>query len=80
MATHRIPILGWATRPDTSGDVFMEPATIKGTNDFFQGFVWVFNDSGNDDELYGRFTVPQNYVGTAAIIVVWTSTATSGDV
>ena len=80
MATHRIPILGWATNPDASGDVFFEPATILGTNDFFQGMVLVFNDSGNDDEIFGRFTVPQNYVGTANLVIIWTSTATSGDV
>lgn len=80
MATHRIPILGWPTNPDASGDVFFEPATIKGTNDFFQGMVAVFNDSGNDDELFGRFTVPQNYVSNANIVVVWTTTAITGDV
>jgi predicted carbohydrate-binding protein with CBM5 and CBM33 domain len=28
--------------------------------------------------VYGQFTVPQNYVGTAAVIPVWTTTATSG--
>lgn len=80
MATHRIPILGFATVPDTSGDVFFEPATVKATNDFFQGMVLVFNDSGADDELFGRFQVPQNYVGTANLVIVWTTTATSGDV
>lgn len=80
MATHRLPILGWATKPDASGDVFFEPASVKGTNDFFDAMVLVFNDSGNDDECYGRFHVPQNYVGTAKLVIVWTTTATSGDV
>lgn len=80
MATHRIPILGWATKPDASGDVFFEPATVKATNDFFQELVLVFNDSGADDEIFGRFTVPQNYVDTANLVIIWTSTATSGDV
>ena len=80
MATHRIPILGFGTVPDTSGDVFFEPTTVKGTNDFFQGLVLVFNDSGADDELFGRFNVPKNYVDTANLVIVWTTTATSGDV
>ncbi len=80
MATHRIPILGHATLPDTSGDVFFEPAVVKATNDFFQSLVLVFNDSGADDELFGRFEVPQNYVGTANLVIVWTTTATTGDV
>lgn len=80
MATHRLPILGFATKPDASGDVFFEPASVKGTNDFFDGLVLVFNDSGNDDELFGRFQVPQNYSGSAKLVIVWTTTATSGDV
>ena len=79
MATHRIPIIGWESKPDASADVFFEPATVKGTNDFFQGMVLVFNDSGADDEIFGRFTVPQNYVDTANLVVVWTTTATTGD-
>lgn len=80
MATHRVEIYGWATKPDSSGDVFFEPATVKGTNDFFQGLVLVFNDSGNDDEIWGRFTVPQNYNNTANLVIIWTTTATTGDV
>lgn len=80
MATHRIPIIAWSVNPDVSGDVFFEPATVKGTNDFFQGQVLVFNDSGNDDELFGRFNVPKNYVGTANLVIVWTTTAVAGDV
>jgi len=80
MATHRIPILGPATLPDASGDVFFEPVTIKATNDFFKGLVLVFNDSGNDDECFGRFHVPQNYVGSANLVIVWTTTAITGDV
>ena len=80
MATHRLPILGWAVKPDASGDVFFEPAAVKATNDFFQGMVLVFNDSGADDECFGRFNVPPNYVGTANLVIVWTTTATTGDV
>ncbi len=80
MATNRLPILGFATKPDVSGDVFFEPASVKGTNDFFDGLVTVFNDSGADDELFGRFQVPQNYVGTAKLVIVWSTTAIVGDV
>jgi len=79
MATFRIPILGFSTKPDSSGDVFPEPASVKGTNDFFDQLVWVFNDSGVKDSLYGIFQVPQNYVGTPKVVVEWTSTATSGN-
>lgn len=80
MATHRIPILGFGTVPDDSGDVFSEPYSIKATNDVWGHLVFVFNDSGARDGLRGLFHVPKNYVGTANLIIIWTSTATSGDV
>lgn len=80
MATHRINILGANTLPDNSGNVFFEPYTIKATNDTWKHGHFVFNDTGNRMGLYGAFNVPKNYVGTASIIIVWTTTATSGDV
>lgn len=80
MATHRIPILGATTKPDSSGNVFFESATVKGTNDFFEQLVLVFNDTATKDTLHGSFQVPQNYVGTPKFVVEWTTTATSGDV
>ena len=80
MATIRIPILGAHTVPDTTGNAFMEPYPIKATNDNFDHLVAVFNDSGTRVGFFGIFDVPQNYVGSANIIVHWTSTATTGDV
>lgn len=80
MATYRIPILGWRTIPDTSGNVFFEPYTIKATNDVWGALVAVFNDTATRIGLRGGFSVPKNYVGNAKFIVVWTSTATSGNV
>ena len=80
MATHRIPITGFATLPDTSGSVFFEPQSIKGTNDPFPMLIAVFNDTATRIGLGGRFTVPKNYVGSAKFAIVWTSTAIAGDV
>lgn len=80
MATFRQSILGWATRPDSSGNVFFENYSIKATNDNWPGLVCVFNDTSTKLNLHGRFEVPQNYVGTANLVVVWTTTATTGDV
>ena len=80
MATHRIPILGAATVPDTSGNVFFEPYTVKATNDVWGRLVAIFNDTATRLGLRGGFTVPKNYVGAAKIIVVWTATAITGDV
>ena len=80
MATHRISILNWATVPDTSGNVYMEPYNILATNDIWDRLVTIFRDTATRIGLPGGFTVPKNYVGTAKIIVVWTATATTGDV
>ena len=80
MATIRSSILGWGTKPDTSGNVFFEPYDIKATNDIWDRLVLVFNDTATRDGVHGGFTVPKNYIGSANLIVVWTSTAISGDV
>ena len=79
MATHRIPILTWAAVPNAA-DVFFEPYNIKATNDIWDRMVLIFNDTSTRDGLAGGFTVPKNYVGSPKIVVVWTSTATSGNV
>jgi len=80
MATHRIPILGFSTVPDSSGNVFLEPYDVKATNDVWDRLVLIFNDTATRDGIHGGFVVPKNYVGTPKIVVVWTSTATSGNV
>ena len=80
MATHRIPILGWGTVPDSSGNVFFEPYNIKSTNDVWDRLVCIFNDTATRIGLAGGFTIPKNYVGSAKLIIVWTAIATSGDV
>ncbi len=79
MATHRIPILGWATVPDASGNVFLEPYDVKATNDVWDRLVVIFNDTSTRIGLKGGFTVPKNYVGSPKIVVVWTSTAITND-
>ncbi len=66
--------------PGTSGDVFLESYTVKATNDVWKRLVVIFNDTANRNGLSGGFSVPKNYVGSPKIIVVWTTTATTGDV
>lgn len=80
MATQRISILGWNVKPDTSGEVFFEPYSIKATNDNFDHTVLVFNNSGTTDGLYGSFELPSDYVGSPQFVLVWTSTATTGNI
>lgn len=86
MATHRIPILGYATKPDTSGKAWFEPYSILATNDVADRTVLRIDENANNNTaittkagVYGAFEVPQNFVGSAAIVIVWTSTKTTGD-
>ncbi len=79
MATHRIPILSGNTYPDTSGNCYLNPYNNLATNDIWRQLHWNFANPSADIKLYGAFNVPKNYVGTAALIVVWTSTVTSGN-
>jgi hypothetical protein len=80
MVTHRKPILGVNTRPGNSGNVFQEPKTVKLTTTPFSPMVFIFNDTATRDALHGRFDVPLTYIDTANLVIVWTCTATSGDV
>lgn len=86
MATHRIPILGFATRPDDTGECFFEPADLNfGSNDLARQFVLALGSALAAQPtlkhgVYGVFRVPKNYVGTATLVVEWASTLTSGDV
>lgn len=77
---HRIPILGVQSLPDSSGRAFWEPYDVKATNDVFKNLVLILNDPGASQNhgVYGKFRVPVNYLTTPKIVVVWTSTATTG--
>ena len=66
--------------PDTSGDVWGEPASILNTNTPFGDFIWIFEDSGNADDLFFSFGIPEDFKSNAFLRVIWTSSATSGDV
>lgn len=85
MATHRVSILGNAT-PDTSGKVWQEPYSILATNDNWNFNIWRIDEDGNNNAqlstragLYGTFMVPQNYSSSANLVIVWTSSVTSGN-
>ena len=80
MATIRIPILNWPAIPDDSEEMFFEPFSVKATNDVWKRIVAIFNDSATRNGLHGGFVVPKDYVDSANIIIVWTSTATAGNV
>lgn len=81
MATAQIPILGAHSNLDGTGRCFFEPYVIKATNDIFNQLALIFNDptSGQTHGIYGVFTIPQNWASASTIVIVWTSTATSGN-
>jgi hypothetical protein len=80
MAIHRLDILGAPTLPDTSGNVYAEPAAVNfQANDRYPNLVFVFADTATRDTLGFAFQVPQNYVGTPKIGLIWATTATTGD-
>jgi hypothetical protein len=85
MATHRIPILGWATRPDDTGECIVEPYDILATNDVWDRMIGRFGSSNAAQPtvrhgFHGGFVVPKNYVGTAVVVIVWTTTLITGAV
>jgi hypothetical protein len=85
MATHRLPILGWGTRPDDTGECFFEPYDVLATNDVWDRLIARFGSSNSAAPtvrhgLHGGFTVPKNYVGTAVLVIVWTATVTGDNV
>ena len=80
MATFRLPILTSNGHPDTSGEVFWQPYSLIDTSPpTIDPLVLTFNNSGTKDGFEGQFTVPQNYVGTANLVIVWTSSLTSNN-
>lgn len=81
MATHRVSIINAYTKPDNNGNTVFEPAALNfGANDRYQHMLIAFKSQTLKEGIGGKFTVPKNYVGTAKIIIVWSTTATAGDV
>jgi len=80
MATHRLSF-GALLSPDTSGNVWWQPAGILDTNDLAPtNQVLIFANTSTLDTASCTFMVPKNYVGTAKIIVRYKTTVTSGNV
>lgn len=79
MATKRLDLTRLLT-PDTSGDVFPALSSAYDTNDRFPHEIWAFRDTSTKVSLTGKFTIPKDFVGSPKIILVWTSTVTTGNV
>jgi hypothetical protein len=70
MATHQIPILG-GERPDAGVplDLVANQITEATSPSVGDVLAYVFADGGADEGVWGRFTVPKNYVGTPVLVV-----------
>lgn len=85
MATHRKSIVGFGTKPDTTGECFFEPYSVLATNDVWDRLVARFGSSNAAQPtlrhgFHGGFVVPKNYVAAATLVIVWSATLTSGNV
>lgn len=80
MATATIDLLRGLV-PGSSGNVWFEPVSIKFTNDIHPSTLGlVFADTSTKDGASVHFQLPGDFASAASFTVVWTSTATSGDV
>lgn len=84
-ATIRIPILGWSTRPDDTGDCFFEPYDILATSDVWKRLIGRCGANNAAQPtvragVHGGFVVPKDYLGTAKLVIVWTATLVAGNV
>ena len=73
MATRELPILGAMTSPDDSGDVFFEPleSALALTTAALGNLLCLtmLAPTGSDIGVYGKFTIPQGFVGTPVLVI-----------
>lgn len=81
MATQELDLFG-RMRPDTTGRAWFQPYTVTATNDLFGHDVAAFADPSAAQEhgFFGSVTIPPNYVTSAVVRIIWTTTATTGNV
>lgn len=79
MAIFYEPLFNANHRPGVSGNVFWEPASVKGTNNFYDPNNLIFNDTSTKITAHLAHHVPPNYVGSPAYVIYWKTTATTND-
>jgi hypothetical protein len=75
MATIYQPILGANT--NCGSLVYPEPYRIKAANDRWNPLTFILNDGASPVDIQGMFRVNNDYVGSASILVDWTTALTS---
>lgn len=77
MATHYVPVLS-GMRPNATGDVFFGASDIFGPATPDPVDLLAYVQGSNKRGASVAFRVPEDYVGTAAIVVAWASSSTAG--
>ncbi len=81
MADQHVNLWGRASgNPDASGDVFAKPYDIVDTGAVISPMVLIFKDGGAKVGFRGSFRMPEDYVGTPNLNIVFTANATTGNV
>lgn len=80
MATHRLPIMGAMTVPDSTGECYQNVISneMSLATGLMKCLVMTLKDPSADTGFYGVFEVPQNYVGTPVIAVTGVLDGTVG--
>jgi hypothetical protein len=79
MATQRMPILGFNTTPDTSGEVYPNLYSTIDSGAVIDPLVLVFA-AATKNGVRGSFRVPEIYVDSAVLKIVCTANATAGTI
>jgi hypothetical protein len=80
MSTHRLPIMGANTIPDSTGECYQSNISVEMAlaTGLMKNLVMTLKDPSADTGFYGVFEVPQNYVGTPVIAVTGVLDGTVG--
>lgn len=77
MATHRLSIINGFSLPLDSNCFFAPYVTVNsGTT---QNPMVLVQKAGATSTLQGTFRIPQNWVGTSKLSIIWTSETQAGD-
>jgi hypothetical protein len=85
MATRKLQHIHLIGRPDTSGEAFFEPSSILRTNDVWNNDILRLGSAAAASPtvkhgVYGSFEVPEDYVNSAVIRFIWSSSLIANDV
>lgn len=79
MATHRVSMINWGTKIRPTGGAYFGPYTELNAGSALDREVLILPASVVSG-IEGSVEIPENYVGTPKVKIVWTSETTANDV